>query len=232
METNIRSTEGRAGSRQRRRRRRRDHRRRRQGTSPPGEGEDDAMEAFRMPSSVPSRNTDLPRNPQTRRAPRQLDDVGMAIIVRSRQPVGTAQSGTAHIRHRGIPKRQVPGRLLRRTEGKVRGSDGRHTMIDGDEPGTDGLREGLHLRMAPQQGAERILQEKGETGRLAAQPVDRGKELAPEQVCQATVARAGRQSVRHPVRVGVTTTAGRVGGAGQATLELDHVGWQSATHRR
>jgi hypothetical protein len=63
VKTNTGSTKGRVGSRQRRRRRRRDHRRRRQGTSPPRESEDDAMEALRMPSSVPSGNTDLPRNP-------------------------------------------------------------------------------------------------------------------------------------------------------------------------
>jgi hypothetical protein len=97
----------------------------------------------------------------------------MTIIKRSRQPVGTTQSGTAHVRHGGIPKRQAPGRLLRRAEGEIRESDSRHTVVDSDEPSTDGRREGLHLRMAPQQGAERILQEKGEPRRLAAQPVER-----------------------------------------------------------
>jgi hypothetical protein len=232
VETNIRSTEGRVGSRQRHRRRRRDQRRRRQVTSPPGEREDDAMEALRMPSSVPSWNTDLPRNPPPRRAPRQLDDVGMTIIVWSRQPVGTSQSGTAYIRHRGIPKRQVPGRFLRRAEGKVRGSDSRHTVVNGDEPSTDGHREGLHLRMAPQQRVERILQEKGEPGSLAAQPMERGKELAAEEVRQATRPGTRHESPGDPVRVGVTTTTGRVGGAGQAALELHHVGGKSATNRR
>ena len=232
VETNIRSTEGRVGSRQRHRRRRRDHRRRRQGTSPPGEREDDAMEALRMPGSVPSRNTDLPRNPPPRRAPRHLDDVGMTIIVWSRQPVGTAQSGTAHIRHRWIPKRQVPRRLLRRAEGEVRGSDSRHTVVDRDEPSTDGHCEGLHLGIAPQQRAERILQEKGEPGSFAAQPVERGKELAPEQVRQATLTGTGHESPGDTVRVRVTTTAGRVGGAWQAALELHHVGGKSATNRR
>lgn len=102
-----------------------------------------------MPSSVPSGNTDLPRNPPTRRAPRQLDDVGMAITKRSRQSVGTAQGGTAYVGHRGIPKHQVPGRLLRRAKGEIRRSDGGHTVIDSDEPSTDGRREGVHLRMAP-----------------------------------------------------------------------------------
>ena len=183
-----------------------------------------------MPSSVPSGNTDLPRNPPTRRAPRQLDDVGMTIIVWSRQPVGTSQRGTAHIRHRGIPKRQVPGRFLRRAEGKVRGSDSRHTVVNGDEPSTDGHCEGLHLRMAPQQRVERILQEKGEPGSLAAQPMERGKELAAEKVRQATRPGTRHESPGNPVRVGVTTTTGRVGGAGQAALELHHMGGKSATH--
>jgi hypothetical protein len=81
----------------------------------------------------------------------------------------------------------VPRRLLRRAEGEIRGSDSRHTVVDSDKPSTDGRREGMHLRMAPQQRVERILQEKGEAGRLAAQPVERGKELAPEQVRQATL---------------------------------------------
>jgi hypothetical protein len=36
--------------------------------------------------------------------------------------------------------------------------------------------------MAPQQRAERILQEKGEPGSLAAQPMERGKELAAKEV--------------------------------------------------
>jgi hypothetical protein len=166
-----------------------------------------------MPSSVPSRNTDLPRNSPPRRATWQLDDVGMTISVGSRQPVGTAQSGTAYIRHRGIPKRQVPGRLLGRAKGKVRGSDSRHTVVDSDKPGTDVRREGLHLRMSPQQGAERIFQEEGELGRLVAQPAERGKELGPKQVRQATLTRARQQSVWHPVGVGVTTTAGCVRGA-------------------
>jgi hypothetical protein len=161
VEANTRSSERRVGIRQRRRRRRRDHRRRRQGTSPPGEREDDTVEALRMPSRVPSRklarNPDLPRNAPARRAPRQLDGVCMTISERSREPVffggssfnrepvGTTQGSAAHVRHRRIPKCQVPGRLLRRAEGEVRGSDSRHTVVDRDEPSAGGHREGLHL---------------------------------------------------------------------------------------
>ena len=84
VEANVRSSEGRVGIRQHRRRRRRDQRRRWQGTSPPGEGEHDTVEALRMPSGVPSRNPDLPRNAPARRATRQLDGVRMTISKRSR----------------------------------------------------------------------------------------------------------------------------------------------------
>ena len=177
VKTNTRSTEGRVGirHRRRRRRRRRDHRRRRQGTSPPCEREDDTMEALWMPSSVPSRDTDLPRNPPTRQAPRQLDDVGMVVTKRSREPVSTTESSTPQVRHRGVPKNQMPGRLLRRAERKVRRRDRRNTVVDSDDPGADGRYKGRHLRMAPKQGAERLLQENGEVRRRTAKPLERGK---------------------------------------------------------
>jgi hypothetical protein len=103
-------------------------------------------------------------------------------------------------------------------------------VVDRDEPSTDGHREGLHLRMAPQQRVERILQEKGEPGSLAAQPMERGKELAAEEVRQATRPSPRHESPGDPVRVGVTTTTGRVSGTGQAALELHHMGGKSATH--
>jgi hypothetical protein len=124
----------------------------------------------------------------------------------------------------------VPRRLLRGAEGEIRGSDSRHTVVDRDEPSTDGHREGLHLRMAPQQRVERIFEEKGEPRSLAAQPMERDKELAPKQVRQATRPSPRHESPGDPVRVGVTTTTGRVSGTGQAALELHHMGGKSATH--
>ena len=90
LKPNTRSGEGRVGNRQCRRLRCRHERRHRQGTNPPGEREYDAMGALWMPSSIPCRNPDLPRNPPARRAPWQLDNVGMTISKRSRQPVSTA----------------------------------------------------------------------------------------------------------------------------------------------
>ena len=185
-----------------------------------------------MPSSVPSRDTDLPRNPPTRQAPRQLDDVGMVVTKRSREPVSTTESSTPQVRHRGVPKSQMSGRLLRRAERKVRRRDRRNTVVDSDDPGADGRHKGRHLRMAPKQGAKWLLQENGEVRRRTAKPLERGKEFAPKQVRQATLAGARKESPRHTVRIRVATTTGRVGGAGQATLQLHDVGRQSATHRR
>ena len=86
--------------------------------------------------------------------------------------------------------------------------------------------------MAPQQRVERIFEEKGEPRSLAAQPMERDKELAPKQVRQATRPSPRHESPGDPVRVGVTTTTGRVSGTGQAALELHHMGGKSATHGR
>ena len=81
---NTRGTGGGIESHQRNQRRGSDHGRRGQVTSPAGEREDEAMEALRMPSGVPSRNPDLPRNAPARRATRQLDGMCMTISKWSR----------------------------------------------------------------------------------------------------------------------------------------------------